>query len=142
MDACQGGVTLVVWLQVGLKTQTLSGVGREDCGAVLCLPQPTRPVTPPPQHTYLFTTNALTTPPPLTTQNRQSQLGPRSFAALNSSAKLRALVQTMTASDVAVMIMEDQKLGLPRFSGLVRGLDFQQTFAAQQTLAAQPAGVG
>jgi hypothetical protein len=41
------------------------------------------------------------------------------------------MLQDMSASDVAVMLMEDQKLGLPQFSRLRRGLDFQQQFATQ-----------
>lgn len=41
------------------------------------------------------------------------------------------MLQSMAASDVAIMLKEDQKLGLPQFSRVTRGLDFQRHFASQ-----------
>jgi hypothetical protein len=62
---------------------------------------------------------------------RQEELGHRSFAVLTSTSKHRAMLQSMAASDVAVMLKEDQKLGLPQFCSTVRGLDFHRHFATQ-----------
>lgn len=41
------------------------------------------------------------------------------------------MLQSMAASDVAIMLKEDQKLGLPQFSSVLKGLDFQKHFATQ-----------
>lgn len=62
---------------------------------------------------------------------RQEELGHRSFAALTSTSKHRAMLQSMAASDVAVMLKEDQKLGLPQFCSTTKGLDFQRHFTTQ-----------
>ena len=42
------------------------------------------------------------------------------------------MVQSMAASDVAVMLREDSQLGLPQYCSLIKGLDFQHHFASQQ----------
>jgi hypothetical protein len=41
------------------------------------------------------------------------------------------MLQAMAASDVAVLLKEDQKLGLPAVCSVTKGLDFQQHFATQ-----------
>jgi hypothetical protein len=41
------------------------------------------------------------------------------------------MLQSMAASDVAVMLKEDQKLGLPQFCSTRKGLDFQRHFTTQ-----------
>jgi len=41
------------------------------------------------------------------------------------------LLQAMQPSDVAVMVREDAKIGMPRFAKLIKGMDFGRMFATQ-----------
>eukprot|EP00775_Hariotina_reticulata_P009068 gene9068-9238_t len=41
------------------------------------------------------------------------------------------MLQAMQPSDVAVMVREDRKVGLPRFAKLIKGMDFGRAFSTQ-----------
>lgn len=62
---------------------------------------------------------------------QEAGLGLKQGLASDQAVVCCLLYCARQASDVAVMQQEDQRLGMPRFVTIVKGLDFGQQFATQ-----------